>query len=144
MKLFSSVKLLALFASSQYHKSENPSVLNAMADFSGNPPFLRHKAQAFTQFVLKIALNVEDDSLSKTVKSIPTDRIPASANIMSSHAVHKLKRKDDVSIILKLAASPHGNEESDKHLLRSGCFMCPPSGFCIVTSITSLKQMDSN
>lgn len=138
---FESTAVLSAYSSSSFKvQSVMQDVLNDMLNYFGDKLFLRHQAQAFPQFRLRSAYELEEADFKKMIKLHPIADLPNHANLISSHVIYKLKVNDDSSLKLKARIAPHRNEDSAKDLLRSKCSMCPPAGFRIVTSIASLTK----
>lgn len=81
----------------------------SMADYFGNKSFLKHQAQGFEQFPLINSYKQEEETFLKSAEIIPSHKIPAGANIISSHTLYKVKQEDDGSLIMKARIAPHGN-----------------------------------
>ncbi len=123
-------------------RSNENEVLNSMFVHFGNKQFMKHEAQGFDQYPINNAYKIEEESFLKNVKVIPLSKISAQdkqkMNIIGSHTLYKLKRKDDKSLKIKGRIAPHGNEDALKELLTKDCTMCPPTGIRIVESTASL------
>lgn len=115
-------------------------VLKEIMDQFVNKPFLRHQAQAFPQFSLAAAYAQEENDFTKSAKTVPLCEIPSTANIISSHVLYKIKVNDDLSLKQKALIAPYRNEHCIKYTFKSDCFMCPPAGLRIVSSIASPRQ----
>ena len=76
----------------------------------------------------------------KYVKIVKRSNLPPGANIISSHAIYKIKLNDDQSLKLKARIAPHGNEDSDKDVMKTDCCMCSPLGIRIVVSVSTYKK----
>lgn len=66
--------------------------------------------------------------------------VPRDANIISGHVIYKVKVLDDATFKLKTRIAPHGNEDSDKSLMKTDCCMCLPLGIRVVLATETVRQ----
>lgn len=65
-------------------------------------------------------------------------KIPAGANVITSHVIYKVKTNDDGSLKMKELIAPHGNKDIDKDKLKTNSAACPPVGIRILLSLASV------
>lgn len=64
--------------------------------------------------------------------------------LMSSHhTVYKVKTNDDGALNLKIRIAPHGSENSCKHLIKSDCAQCLPTGNRFMRFIAAIRRWRS-
>lgn len=80
----------------------------------------------------------EEEEFKKHVKMVPIEDVPENPNVISSHALYKLKVEEE-DLRLKSRIERHGNKDSFKFELGSDCAMCPPLGFHIVITVSSVN-----
>lgn len=86
----SRAKLLSIEAFSIRLEIVVQNVLDAMINYFGNKPFIRHQAQAFPSYVLHNAYAAEENDFKKTVQVTPMNDVPNDAKIITSQS-HSIK-----------------------------------------------------
>lgn len=116
-------------------------VLREMLSRTGNKSFMLHNAEGCEQFPFTCAYVAEEATPLRTVKRMPRKSVPASANIISSHVVNKIRFSNDQSLMLKASIASLGSEESMREGMRSDCCTCSPVKIQVVLSTASLLQL---
>lgn len=99
--------LQSISATTLLLESDMPAVLSALLVYFGYKPFLRYQAAGFSRFSLKASYTVREADFKKTVKLVPLAEVPENANIISIHAVYKIKTNAGQSLKLKAQIAPH-------------------------------------
>ena len=47
----------------------------------------------------------------KTVRKVPIEKVPKNSNVIASHVIYKVKKNDDLSLIMKARIAPHGKKD---------------------------------
>lgn len=68
------------------------------------------------------------------------NKVPHDTNIISSHIIYKVKLNDDSTLKLKARIASHGNEDSDKDLMRTDCCICSPIGIRFIFSSATYRS----
>lgn len=66
--------------------------------------------------------------------------MPDYANIIRSHVLYKIKRRDDGTLTCKARIAPHVNEDRDSQKLRTDSASCTPMGIRVLFSLCVLFQ----
>ena len=69
-------------------------------------------------------------------------KVPANANVISSHAIYKIKELDDGSLKCKARIAPHVDKDSERNGLKTDSATCPPAGFRTLLSIYAIMRWD--
>lgn len=71
--------------------------------------FSLNAAQGLPSFKIENAYKKEEDKFMRTVRLVPTSKVPQGANVITSHVMYKVKASDEVDFYLKARIAPHGN-----------------------------------
>ena len=102
--------------------------------------FLLHQAQGLPTAVTLNAYEAERKKFMKECKKVHVSKVPATANVISSHVLYKIKDLDDGFLQCKARIAPHGNKDKNKENLKTDSSSCPPLGFRILLSVCSLMH----
>eukprot|EP00178_Gracilaria_changii_P016074 TRINITY_DN453_c0_g1_i1.p1 TRINITY_DN453_c0_g1~~TRINITY_DN453_c0_g1_i1.p1 ORF type:complete len:311 (-),score=40.62 TRINITY_DN453_c0_g1_i1:1250-2182(-) len=118
--------------------STDKEALKFYFDMFNTKEFLLYQAIGLPQFITQNAFATGEDNFKKIVREVHVSRVPANANIISSHVLYKVKIKDDNSLMMKARIAPHGNKDREKQLLKTDSAVCPPLDFRTLLSFVSL------
>ena len=77
----------------------------------------------------------------KTIREVPTDKVPKNSNPITSHVICKVKANDDGSLKLKARIAPNRNEGKGKYVLKTDSSQCHPTGIHILRSISAIMKL---
>ena len=102
--------------------------------------FMLHHAEELPPHSVWNVYRDEEPKFMKTVGQFPSNKVLKNSNIVTSHAIYKLKANDDGSLKMKARIAPHGNKNNDRDKLKTDSSQCPPSGIQILTLIATMIQ----
>lgn len=70
------------------------------------------------------AYREEEIKFMKTVREVAINDVPQNANIITNHVIYKVKANVDGTLKMKAQIATHGNEDSDRHLLKTDYCEC--------------------
>lgn len=76
----------------------------------------------------------------KTVSVVKRNLVPCDANFICSHVLYKVNIQHDASLKLRARIVQHGNEHSDKHIVRSDYCICSPLGIPVIATVSTYKK----
>jgi len=85
-----------------------------------------HQAQGLPDFPMHTAFQTEAIKFKDAVKEIRVNSVPGNANVITSHAIYKIKTNDVRTLKMKALIAPHGNRDRERGELKSDSTTCPP------------------
>ena len=102
--------------------------------------FLLYHAEGLPSFITANSYSIVEHNFLRHCISVHRSKVPTNANVISSHVLYKIKRRDDGSLTCKARIAPHGNEDRDRLNLKTDSACCPPIGIRVLFSICQLHR----
>ena len=114
--------------------------LDAYFKMFDHKDFMLHHVEGFYPHPVWNAYLEEEFKFMKTVREVPINDVPKNANVITSHVIYKIEANEDGTFKMKARIAPDGNKDRDRHILKTDCSQCPPTGFRILASISTIMQ----
>lgn len=116
---------------------------NALSDYYtrfNRKEFILYQSEGLPTLITHNAYNVEQQSFMKECVVIPRSNVPKGYNIIRSHVLYKIKLRVDGTLTCKARIAPHGNEDKEKHNLKTYSASCPPLGIRMLYSLSVIHS----
>ncbi len=118
--------------------STNKEALETYLKVFADKEFMLHQAEGLAPHPVWNVYEDEESKFLKTVREVCVWKVPKDSNIITSHALYKIKANDDGSLKLKTRIAPHRNKHGDKAFLKTDSAQCPPTEIRILLSISPM------
>lgn len=82
----------------------------------------------------------EEGKFMETVREVPVDKVPKSANIITNYVIYNVKAEDDGTLKMEARIAPHGNKDKEWESLKTDSSQCPSTGVRILISIATIMK----
>lgn len=103
--------------------------------------FMLFQAEGLPSFITENAYNEEEAKFLQKYETVHVKKLSTNSNIITTHAVYRLRKLGNGKIVCKARISPPGNEDEENETLRPDCAVRSPLRLRLFLSCASLYNL---